>query len=60
MQVLTHRVVGLWSAVWNIREAFREKRGWFSKLWAVALVISAVVLVWIGFVFHLFGFGTNY
>jgi hypothetical protein len=47
-------------SVWNIREAFREKRGWFSKLWAVALVISAVVLVWIGFVFHLFGFGTNY
>ena len=47
-------------AGWNIREAFREKRGWFSKLWAVALVVSAVVLVWVGFAFHLFGIGTNY
>ena len=47
-------------AGWNVREAFREKRGWFSKVWAVALVVAALVLVWVAFAFSLFGIGTNY
>ena len=47
-------------AGWNLRQAFLEKRRWFHKLWAIALLLSAAVLVWVAFVFHLIGFGTNY
>lgn len=47
-------------AGWNLRQAFREKRGWFSKLWAIALLLSAVIILWVAFAFQLVGFGTSY
>lgn len=47
-------------AGWNLRQALLEKRGWFSKLWAVALLASAAVILWVAAAFHLIGFGTNY
>jgi len=47
-------------AGWNLRQAFLEKRRWFHKLWAIALLLSAAGLVWVAFAFHLIGFGTNY
>ncbi len=47
-------------AGWNLRQTFLEKRRWFSKLWAVALLLSAAVLLWVAFAFQLIGFGTNY
>jgi len=45
---------------WNLWAAFKEKRGWFSKLWAVLLLVAAVLILWIVFAFHLIGFGTTY
>ena len=36
------------------------KRGWFSKLWAAAMLLSAVIILWVALGFHLIGFGTNY
>jgi CubicO group peptidase (beta-lactamase class C family) len=47
-------------AGWNLRQAFVEKRGWFSKLWAVALVLSAAIILWVAIAFSLIGFGTTY
>ena len=47
-------------AGWNLMTARQEKRGWFALLWAVLLVFSAVILLWVAFAFHMFGFGTNY
>ncbi|MCL6741006.1 beta-lactamase family protein [Sphingomonas sp. RB56-2] len=47
-------------AGWNLRQAFLEKRRWFVKAWAVALLLSAAVIAWVAFAFHLVGFGTNY
>jgi hypothetical protein len=47
-------------AGWNVRQAFVEKRGWFSKVWAVALLLSAAIILWVALAFHLVGFGTNY
>ena len=47
-------------AGWNLRQVFLEKRGWFVKVWAVALLLSAAVLLWVAAAFHLIGFGTNY
>ena len=45
---------------WNLMTARKEKRGWFALLWAVLLLLAAVVLLWMAFAFHMFGFGTNY
>ena len=47
-------------AGWNLRQAFLEKRRWFVKVWAIALLLSAAVIAWVAFAFHLVGFGTNY
>ena len=44
----------------NLRQALVEKRGWFSKIWAVLLLVSAAILLWVAFAFNLIGFGTNY
>ncbi|HEU4498204.1 MAG TPA: serine hydrolase domain-containing protein, partial [Sphingomicrobium sp.] len=47
-------------AGWNLRQAFLEKRRWYVKAWAVALLLSAAVILWVAAAFHLIGFGTNY
>ncbi len=47
-------------AGWNLLQSFKEKRGWFSKLWAVALLFSSAILLWVAIAFQLIGFGTNY
>jgi hypothetical protein len=47
-------------AGWNLWTARKEKRGWFALLWGVLLVLAAVILLWMAFAFHMFGFGTNY
>lgn len=45
---------------WNLWTAWTEKRGWFSRLWAVLLVVAAILLLWMAFAFSMFSFGTNY
>lgn len=47
-------------AVWRLWLVWTERRGWFSKLWSVLLVLSAVVMLWVGLGFNLIGFGTHY
>ncbi len=47
-------------AGWNLMTARREKRGWFALVWAVLLLLAAVLLLWAALAFHMFGFGTNY
>jgi CubicO group peptidase (beta-lactamase class C family) len=47
-------------AGWNLLSSVKEKRGWFSKLWAVAMLFSSVILLWVALGYHLIGFGTNY
>ena len=52
-------LVFLWNAVvvWTSRPGLR---GLFARLWSVVLVLSGVVLVWTGAVFHLIGTGLTY
>ena len=50
----------LGSALWNIRHVWTSKRGRFAKFWSIVLLISAIVLLWIGVGFHLIGFGTQF
>jgi CubicO group peptidase (beta-lactamase class C family) len=48
------------SAVWNIRHVWTSKRGRFAKFWSIILLLSAVLLLWIGVGFHLIGFSTRF
>ena len=48
------------SAIWNIRHVWTSKRGRFAKFWSIVLLLSAVILLWIGIGFHLIGFGTRF
>jgi CubicO group peptidase (beta-lactamase class C family) len=45
---------------WNLRQALVEKRGWFSKLWAVVMLLASAILLWVVLAFHVISFGTNY
>lgn len=47
-------------AAWNLWLGWRGKRGWFSRLWSVLLLLAAVMILWVGIGFHLIGFGTVY
>ena len=47
-------------AGWNLWTARKEKRGWFALVWAVLMVVAAIVLLWMALAFHMFGFGTHY
>jgi CubicO group peptidase (beta-lactamase class C family) len=62
VQVLTPiAFIGLLAlAGWNLRQTFLEKRRWFVKLWGIALLLSAAILLWVAAAFHLIGFGTNF
>jgi CubicO group peptidase (beta-lactamase class C family) len=62
VQVLTPiAFIGLLAlAGWNVRQVVLEKRRWFVKLWAVALLLSAAIILWVAAAFHLIGFGTNF
>jgi hypothetical protein len=51
---------GLGVIVWDLWLVWRGKRRWTSKLWSVALLFAALTMVWIGWSFHLLGFGANY
>lgn len=47
-------------ATYNLWLVWRGKRGWFSKLWSMLLLLSALMLVWVALGFQLIGFGTVY
>lgn len=62
LQVLTPVLLGGLVVLtgWNLRQAWVEKRGWFSLIWSTLLLLSAAILLWFAFAGHLIGFGTNY
>ena len=62
IQVLTFIVFfgGLAVFVWYAVQVWRGGRRWWAKAWSVALVLAALVMIWVGFAFHLLDFGTNY
>jgi len=51
---------GLALVLWNLRTVWGGQRRWPAKAWSIVLVISALVLLWVAFAFHLFSFGLYY
>jgi CubicO group peptidase (beta-lactamase class C family) len=51
---------GLAVMVWNLVVVLRGSRRWPARVWSVVLVVAALSVVWIGLVFKLIHFGTDY
>ncbi|MBU3079503.1 beta-lactamase family protein [Sphingomonas sp. XMGL2] len=53
---------GLGLAAWNAWLIWRggAQRGWFAKAWSVVLLLSFFVLLWLGWVFGLLSFHTEF
>jgi CubicO group peptidase (beta-lactamase class C family)/uncharacterized Tic20 family protein len=62
LQILTFIVFfgGLAVFVWYLIQVWRGRRRWWARAWSVALVLAALVAIWIGLAFHLLSLGTNY
>lgn len=62
LQVLSFVVLlgGLAVFCWYLWQVWTGKRRWTAKVWSVALVVAGVVVVWVGFAFHLLSIGTQY
>ena len=62
LQVITFIVFlgGLAVFLWYLWQVWRGKRRWWAKVWSVALVVAGLVMVWVGFAFHLLSLGANY
>jgi hypothetical protein len=43
--------------VWNLWTVWKGTRRWPAKVWSIVLALSAFIVLWIAFVFHLFSFG---
>jgi hypothetical protein len=46
--------------LWDAWLVWRGPRGWKAKVWSLFLVFAALIVVWIGFTFHLLSLGTDY
>lgn len=47
-------------AAWNLVLVWKGAKGKFGRVWSVVLLLAAAVLLWIGVVFHLIGYGTAF
>ncbi|QAY78001.1 class A beta-lactamase-related serine hydrolase [Sphingosinicella sp. BN140058] len=45
---------------WNVWVTWRGGRRWPAKVWSVALLLAAIVALWLGLAFHLIALGANY
>lgn len=52
--------VGAAIAVWNAWHVLRARRRLLAKFWALLVALACLYLLWVGFAYHLIGFGANY
>jgi CubicO group peptidase (beta-lactamase class C family) len=47
--------------IWNLVTVWRSgTRRWPAKVWSVVLALSALIVLWVSFAFHLIGWGVHY
>jgi len=46
--------------IWNARIVLRSGRKWYAKVWAVALALSFLAVLWVALNYHLMKFGVRY
>lgn len=47
-------------AIWNVWLTWKEKRGWFARIWSVLLVLAGFFLLWAALAFRLISFGAEF
>lgn len=47
-------------AIWNAWLTWKEKRGWFARIWSVLLVLAGFSLLWAALAFRLISFGAEF
>jgi len=47
-------------SVWNAWLTWRDKRGWFARIWSVLLVLGSFFILWMALVYKLVSFGTEF
>ncbi len=52
--------IGSVMIAWNLKAVWSGGRRWPAKVWSIVLALSAFIVLWIAFVFHLIGFGVYY
>ncbi|HYJ53834.1 MAG TPA: serine hydrolase domain-containing protein [Allosphingosinicella sp.] len=45
---------------WDLWTVWRGKRRWTAKVWSIFVLLAGLVVLWIGWAFHLIGLGANY
>lgn len=53
-------ITGAALATWGAWGTLRGGRRWYAKLWALLLALAALYLLWVGFDYHLVGFGADF
>jgi CubicO group peptidase (beta-lactamase class C family) len=53
-------LVGTVFILLNLRAVWSGIRRWPAKVWSIVLAVSAFVVLWVAFAFHLIGFGVYY
>jgi CubicO group peptidase (beta-lactamase class C family) len=51
---------GFAAMLWNVRAVWTGKRRWPAKVWSIVLAVSAFMVLWVAFAFHLIGFSVYY
>ena len=47
-------------AAWNTVLVWRDRRGWFAKLWSTLVLLSAAVMLWLALAIHLISWGVDW
>ncbi|MFL6591895.1 MAG: serine hydrolase domain-containing protein [Luteimonas sp.] len=52
--------IGALVALWNAGVVVRSKRSWMAKLWSVVLALASLIVLWVGYAYHVMGYTANY
>jgi len=47
-------------SIWNAWLTWKEKRGWFARVWSVVLVLGVFFILWVALAFRLISFGVEF
>jgi len=53
-------IAGAALTLWSAWQVLRGRRRWLARLWSVLLALAGLYLLWVGFAYHLIGFGANF
>jgi len=52
--------IGALVSLWHAGVVLRSRRSWMAKLWSVVLALSCLIVLWVGYAYHVMGWTANY